>query len=79
MPVAGLDETGATLLDFTTVDMVVGLATEVAALVEVIGALAGTLEVVAFWEEAAVEEAALELTGAAPEPDPLTVKSMQDS
>lgn len=78
MPVAGLNETGATLLDFTTVDMVVGLAAEVAALVEVIGALAGTLDV-AFWDDTAVEEAALELAGAAPEPDPLTVKSMQDS
>lgn len=59
-------------------DMVVGLATEVAGLVEVIGALAGALEV-AFWEEAGAEEAAFELAGAAPEPDPLTVKSMQDS
>lgn len=55
-----------------------GLATEVAGLVEVIGALAGALEV-AFWEEAGAEEAAFELAGAAPEPDPLTVKSMQDS
>jgi hypothetical protein len=61
------------------VDMVVGLATEVAALVEVMGALAGALEE-AFWEETgAAEVACLELTGAAPEPDPLTVKSMQDS
>ena len=78
MPLAELDETGAALLDLTTVDMVVGLATEVATLVDVMGALAGTLEV-AFWEEAGAEVAALELTGAAPEPDPLTVKSMQDS
>jgi hypothetical protein len=62
----------------TMVDMVVGLATEVAALVEVMGALAGALEE-AFWEETGAAEAALELTGAAPEPDPLTVKSMQDS
>ena len=29
--------------------------------------------------EAGLDEAALELAGAAPEPDPLTVKSMQDS
>jgi hypothetical protein len=60
------------------VDMVVGLVMEVAALVELIGALAGALEE-AFWEETGVAEAALELAGAAPEPDPLTVKSMQDS
>lgn len=45
---------------------------------EVMGALAGALEE-AFWEETGAAEAALELTGAAPEPDPLTVKSMQDS
>jgi hypothetical protein len=59
--------------------MVVGLAAEEAGLVEVMGALAGALEE-AFWEETGAAEAALELTGAAaPEPDPLTVKSMHDS
>lgn len=102
MPLADPEDAGAALLDLTTVAMVVGLTEDAAALVEVTGALATTLEEevtlatlvvtgaaleettgAALEEatalEAGLDEAALELAGAAPEPDPLTVKSMQDS
>lgn len=110
MPLAAPEDAGAALLDLTTVAMVVGLTEDAAALVEVTGALATTLEEevtlatlvvtgaaleettgaaleettgAALEEatalEAGLDEAALELAGAAPEPDPLTVKSMQDS
>jgi hypothetical protein len=74
---------GAAALDLTTVDMVVGL-TEVAGL-KAADVVTGALE-------GAVDDETLELIGAAveattldtgleelPEPEPLTVKSMQDS